>query len=136
MTCAKAAAPLEIFHQSNTVNTDMILSGNAPIYESIANYFRNIIGAGALLSGDALPSVREIALAEGINPNTVVRAYGLLVDEGLVVSIPKKGYFVAGESKQGKERSIEKALLALTQAGCSIEDIENVLNQMKGAGHD
>ena len=107
----------------------MNFTGNAPIYETLANHYRHLIQRGAIKEGDALPSVREVALAERINPNTVVRAYGILVDEGYVVSIPKKGYFV--HSSQDNKAEVIDALRLLLNEGHSISDIEEALATLR-----
>lgn len=107
----------------------MIISGSNTIYESIASYFRRMIDHGALKPGDALPSVRDVALSEKVNPNTVARAFSLLVDEGCVVAIPKKGYFVA--EKQEADRPLRKALSELLRLGYKKEEIINELNAME-----
>ena len=65
-----------------------------PIYTQIVDGFREQIAAGVLLSGDKLPSVRELAAQLTINPNTIQRAYRELESEGYIVSIPGKGSFV------------------------------------------
>lgn len=108
----------------------MVISSSSTIYESIASNFRRMIDAGALKPGDALPSVREVALAERVNPNTVARAFSLLQEEGYVSSVPKKGYFVC----QGvaKENPIRKCLEDLLKLGYSKEDIEKELSELEG----
>ena len=107
----------------------MRFAGNVPIFEALAANYRRLIQCGALKEGDALPSVREVALAERINPNTVVRAYAMLVDEGYVVSIPKKGYFV--ERSSAKIDAVKQALASLLSEGYSTDDIENALHDLK-----
>ena len=107
----------------------MILDGKEPIYLSLASYFRRLIERGALKEGDALPSVREVALAERVNPNTVVRAYGVLSDEGLVTSLPKKGYYVTGETKGTSEA--KETLKALLSSGYSKEELIDLLKDME-----
>ena len=67
-----------------------------PIYEQIADNFRNQIRAGVLLPGDKLPSVRELASILAINPNTIHRAYQLLETDGWVANTGGKGCFVCG----------------------------------------
>ena len=57
---------------------------------------RELVGAGALSSGDRLPSVRELAAAAGVNVNTVRAVYGRLEHEGLVRSEQGRGTFVSG----------------------------------------
>lgn len=113
----------------------MIFTGTKPIYEALADNFRKLIHHGVFKEGDALPSVREVALQERINPNTVVRAYSLLTEEGIIVSIPKKGYFVA--SKVNKDQKHLHAVLScLFDDGYTREDIESMLNILQGDAHD
>ena len=107
----------------------MIISGSNTIYESIASYFRRMIDHGALKPGDPLPSVRDVALSERVNPNTVARAFSLLAEEGYIVAIPKKGYFVA--EKKEAESPLRKALSELLGLGYKKEDIVNELNAME-----
>lgn len=49
---------------------------------------------GELPDGTALPSVRNAALLLNVAPITVVQAYKALQVEGLLRSVPKRGYFV------------------------------------------
>ena len=70
-----------------------------PIYSQIADNFRNQIRAGVLAEGDKLPSVRELASALAINPNTIQRAYRELEAEGWIASVSGKGSFVCGKEK-------------------------------------
>ncbi|HEX5783312.1 MAG TPA: PLP-dependent aminotransferase family protein [Burkholderiaceae bacterium] len=44
--------------------------------------------------GTRLPSVRETARTQGVNPSTVVAAYDQLLAWGLVEARPRRGYFV------------------------------------------
>jgi GntR family transcriptional regulator len=53
------------------------------------------VAAGALRTGDALPSVRKLAAELRINPNTVARAYQNLERESVIRSVPGGGTFVA-----------------------------------------
>ncbi len=57
---------------------------NAPIYRQLKDRVVGMMLDGTLKSGDALPSVRQIAAEYRLNPLTVSRAYQELVDEGLV----------------------------------------------------
>ncbi len=67
-----------------------------PIYTQITDNYRSQIVAGILQPGEKLPSVRELATALTINPNTIQRAYRELEMEGWIASVPGKGSFVAG----------------------------------------
>jgi len=50
-------------------------TGKAPIYYQIAQKICNQIVRGEIKPGDKLPSVRELAVQYGVNPNTVKRVY-------------------------------------------------------------
>ena len=113
-----------------------MLQGNVPIYEAVASHFRKMIALGALREGDALPSVREVAIAEKINPNTVVRAYSLLVEEGAITSIPKKGYFVANADTGPSKSILRDDLKGLLAMGYTEDDILSELQTLKGEQHD
>ena len=73
----------------------MRFKGIKPIYVELAEYFMNLIEKGAYKNGDYLPSVRDIAQLEGINPNTVHRAYLYLEENKYAVGLPKKGFYVS-----------------------------------------
>ncbi|MCR5349299.1 MAG: GntR family transcriptional regulator [Bacilli bacterium] len=105
--------------------------GKKPIFETIADYYRRLIAMGVLKEGDALPSVREVAVGEGVNPNTVARAYSLLCEEGIVESVPKKGYFVKKTQSQTSEEFLLKALKGLLDKGYTEEQIQNALTKAK-----
>lgn len=77
---------------------------NTPIYEQIYKQFLEYISAGLMQSEDKLPSVRELSSSMHINPNTVVKAYRLLEEQGFIYSIPGKGSFVS--SKQSIQTKI------------------------------
>ena len=68
----------------------------APIWSQIEDGVRHLVASGALGPGAALPSVRDLARAERITPNTVAKAYQRLVEAGLLESRRGEGTFVAG----------------------------------------
>jgi GntR family transcriptional regulator len=69
-----------------------------PVYEQIGEKIKNLIVSGVIKSGDKIMSVRDMASALTINPNTIVKAYKELEQEGYIYSIQGKGYFVAEKS--------------------------------------
>jgi GntR family transcriptional regulator len=68
---------------------------STPIYRQIVDQVRLAVTTGALPAGQAVPSVRELAERLTINPNTVAKAYGELVRDGVLESLQGKGFFVA-----------------------------------------
>lgn len=67
-----------------------------PIYEQIADAVRFAIGAGSLLAGEKLPTADDVATGLGVNKHTVLRAYQLLRDDGLVDLRRGRGAVVTG----------------------------------------
>ena len=55
-----------------------------PVYVQLAEQIRLLVRRGALGPGDPLPTVRELAVALGVNANTVTRVYRDLQQEGLL----------------------------------------------------
>ncbi len=53
------------------------------------------IAMGEFRAGERLLSVREVALAAGVNPNTVQRSFELLEQDGIVYSVRGSGWYVA-----------------------------------------
>ena len=66
-----------------------------PIYEQIMDSLKNQIAMGVFVSGDKLPSVRQLAMEMSINPNTIQKAYTELEREGFIYSVKGKGNFAA-----------------------------------------
>ena len=66
-----------------------------PIWSQIEEAVRHLVASSALRPGDALPSVRDLAREQRINPNTVAKAYQRLVEAGIVETRRGEGTFVA-----------------------------------------
>ncbi len=65
-----------------------------PIYLQLKERILAMIIDGALKEGEALPSVRKVAVDYQINPITASKAYAELVDEGLVEKRRGLGMFI------------------------------------------
>jgi GntR family transcriptional regulator len=65
-----------------------------PIYRQLRDRVVHMILDGALKEGDPLPSVRNVAADNRVNPLTVLKAYQELVDEKLVEKRRGLGMFV------------------------------------------
>lgn len=70
-----------------------------PIYLQIKEQMRLAVATGAILPGEQLPTVRELAAQLRINPNTMARVYRELQAEGLLVSRQGSGTFVADDAR-------------------------------------
>lgn len=65
-----------------------------PIYQQLVRQITHAITTGALMPGDQLPTLRQLAADLVINPNTVARAYRELEFAGLIEGGPRRGTFV------------------------------------------
>ena len=65
-----------------------------PIYRQLRDRVVAMILDGVLKEGDPLPSVRNVAAEDRVNPLTVLKGYQQLVDEELVESRRGLGMFV------------------------------------------
>jgi DNA-binding transcriptional regulator YhcF (GntR family) len=68
-------------------------SGVVP-YLQLVRQVRQALRLGVLREGDQLPTVREVVAQTAINPNTVLKAYRQLENEGLVGVRQGVGTFV------------------------------------------
>jgi GntR family transcriptional regulator len=73
-------------------------SSGVPIYVQIETQVKNAVAAGALKKGEALPSVRKLAVELRVNPNTVARAYQELERDGVIGTVPGGGSYIAGHT--------------------------------------
>lgn len=72
---------------------------SVPIYLQLRNTVVRRIVQGSLAEGEAVPSVRQVAADEKINPITVSKAYQMLVDEGLLEKRRGLGMFVLPDAQ-------------------------------------
>lgn len=90
-----------------------------PIYEQVTEKLASMMMLGVLEENSQLPSVRSMAVALSINPNTIQRAYAELERQGYIYSIKGKGSFVTDTSKMKQFRqkeAREKVLEAASEA--------------------
>lgn len=86
-----------------------ITKAKGSIYEYIYQCIKSDIICAKLATGEKLPSKRTMAKNHGISTITIQNAYDQLICEGYVISVPKKGYYVAslsGMTKMKKETNI------------------------------
>jgi len=88
-----------------------------PIYEQIKAQIKEAVFSGELLEDDLLPSIRQLAKDLKISVITTTRAYNDLEEEGFIVSVQGKGFYVLPQNKEMvRENALRKVELSLTDA--------------------
>jgi GntR family transcriptional regulator len=75
------------------------------IYLQISDQIRERILQGDWQPGERIPSIRELAVELGVNPNTVTRSYQALMDREIIINQRGRGYFV---SENASERVLDE----------------------------
>ena len=112
-----------------------------PPYAQLVEQVRQALLTNVLRPGDRLPTVKEVAAALAVNPNTVSKAYRDLEREGLVEGRQGVGTFavrrpdgpppsVQHQLSRGLHSWVERARMA----GLSDPDIESMLRATLRAG--
>jgi len=73
---------------------EALISRKETLYETLADELHHLIQAGTLRPGDRLPSVRRMGQQKGLSLTTVLQAYRLLEDRGMIEARPQSGYYV------------------------------------------
>jgi len=85
-----------------------------PVYQQIIDQVKRDIALGRLVKDEKLATVRQLAGQLAINPNTIAKAYRQLEQEGIIVTKPGAGAFVANLdsnlSKAVKKRVVSEEL--------------------------
>ncbi len=71
-----------------------------PIYQQLAESIRQDILSGAFQAENAIPSVRQISVEYSLNPQTVLNATQLLIQEGLLEKRRGLGMFVQANARK------------------------------------
>ena len=106
-----------------------------PIYEQLKDKIRRLILSGAIAEGERLPSVRELAAELMINPNTIMRAYRELENEGYLYNVQGKGCFagslahVESSRKSELRKTFTDSARELLQLGMSVEELCEILKR-------
>lgn len=75
-------------------------NSDIPKFRQIVDSVNNAISENKLHEGDQLPSVNIICQKHKLSRDTVFKAYSILKEEGIIESVPNKGYFIARELRK------------------------------------
>jgi len=78
--------------------------GGVPIYRQVIEQVKRQIVTGQMEAGEQLESVKNLAERLKVNPMTISKAYGFLVQEGLVERRRGVGLFVVPMQRERRQR--------------------------------
>lgn len=82
------------------LNFDIKINSEVPKYQQIVNGINKALANNSLSNGDALPSINRVCKDYKFSKDTVFKAYNILKDNGVIESVPNKGYFVTSDTKK------------------------------------
>lgn len=110
-----------------------------PLYEQVLNQIRSSIAKGEIALGEKIPSVRELAQALKITPNTVMRAYQELERDQLTETRRGQGTFITSNAEAVAsvrtslaEVALQEFLTKMYSIGYTLDDIQHLLNHEGG----
>lgn len=105
------------------------LDRNRPICPQLCEQICTWIATGELAPQQRLMSVREVALAAGVNPNTVQRAFEQLEQQGVLYSVRGAGWYVSADTEAAHtlranlaQQTIQEFFCKMTALGIDPEE--------------
>lgn len=116
----------------------MDFNQHKPIYLQIVEQIEDKILSGTLRADERIDSVREMATALGVNPNTVMRSYEFLERGEVIYNKRGVGFFISTEAREKIKFSRKKNFLEneiptlfakMNLLEVDIEEVVNLYNQ-------
>ncbi len=110
------------------------------IYLQIVNWVFEQILSGTWKPGERAKSVRELAVAFEVNPNTVMRSYEYLQNQEIITNKRGIGYFVNEDApekihtirkKEFMEQEVPEFIKNMKLLGIDIQEIVKIVNSQK-----
>jgi GntR family transcriptional regulator len=70
-----------------------------PIYLQVADFICEQLLKNELRNGDKLPALKDLAVTTSVNPNTVIKGLGYLVDNDILTTQRGVGYFLTANAR-------------------------------------
>ena len=113
-----------------------------PVFRQIIDQVLAGIASGALVSGDRLPTVRQVAVDLAINPNTVLRAYREMEIRGIIDTQQGTGTFISNQKTERSKVEHERALTQLVwefvaragASGFTVQELVSALREFSPEG--
>lgn len=115
------------------------MATGVPVYRQIMDQVMGAIASGALLPGNQLPTVRQLAVDLAVNPNTVVRAYRELEFRGVLDTQHGTGTFITQRKVKRSDVEHQRQLGQLVadfvaragSSGFTLDELMEQLNELQ-----
>jgi GntR family transcriptional regulator len=106
-----------------------------PLYRQVIQQIEYAILSGRMKRGDKLPTIRSLAIALRINPNTIAKAYGELEIRGILVTQVGSGTYISDKKpipeEDERNRKIQEVIGRFVQEmqdlGVGKAEIKNLI---------
>lgn len=122
-----------------TLNLALDTASGIPFYRQVILGVERAVITGVLSPGDKLPTIRALAIALKMNPNTIAKAYAELELRGIVETQVGSGTYVSRTRPLEDERKREEAIAhavaravrELVALGLKVSDIPGLFADYK-----
>jgi GntR family transcriptional regulator len=126
----------------NTIPFSLDPSNGAPIYRQLITQIENGILSGRMKPGDKLPTIRALAVALKVNPNTIAKVYGELEIRGILNTQVGSGTYISNKKlapedvvdprKQKVLEVTERFMRELHELGVDKEELLDMISNWEG----
>lgn len=111
---------------------------NYPIYLQVADFITEKLLRGEWRNGDRLPALKDLAVTTSVNPNTVIKALGYLVDNDILTTQRGVGYFLTEDARattlalkrrQFIDEVLPEVFSSMDLLGMKPDDLERIYRQ-------
>jgi len=92
-----------------------------PKYQKVYQYINDQIAGGAWPIGSKLPSIIDLSIEFNLSKDTIEKAYQQLLQDGIIKSVPRRGYFV--ETTKTKFKKVLLIISGVTFENKSLHEI-------------
>lgn len=108
-----------------------------PIYEQLVEAYKEFIMKGIIPADERMPSVRNLSVELGVNPNTIQKAYRELERLGFIYTVKGRGSYVmkkditlTSKEKEKLKDEIRKSFTCAIYGGLTVEEIKGILMEV------
>lgn len=117
---------------------------NYPIYLQVADFITEKVLKEEWRNGDKLPALKDLAVTTSVNPNTVIKGLGYLVDNNILTTQRGVGYFLTEDARaitlELKRRQFIQEVLpevfsSMDLLGVGLYDLTRIYEERRQAAH-